>query len=94
VADGDALKPYLAERYERLTGGPDARERSFAIRRVLWKEVGMTLEQARALRWDKYEALVEGLVEAVGTDSDGTQLDLANTEGLTSAGFNVREFGG
>jgi hypothetical protein len=54
----------------------------------------MTLEQARALRWDKYEALVEGLVEAVGTDSDGTQLDLANTEGLTSAGFNVREIGG
>lgn len=94
MADGDALKPYLAERYERLTGGPDARERSFAIRRVLWQEVGMTLEQARALPWPEHDALMEGLVEMAGADTDGSQLDLGNTAGLTSAGFTVREVGG
>jgi hypothetical protein len=89
VADGDAVKPYLAERFERLTGGPDEREQSFAIRQRLWREIGMSLEALRALPWHEADAIMEQLLSLEG-EGARTQLE-ATGENLSGLGFTYEQ---
>lgn len=73
----------LAERYEQLTGGPDARERSFTIRRLLHRELGMTLEQVRALPWYEHDSIMDELLAEFGVGQEEASIDELRDSGFT-----------
>jgi hypothetical protein len=94
MADEQVRPPFLDQRYERLTGGPEQRARDYAMRRILHEHLGLTLEEFRALPWYVADSIEEGLIEEFSSEDEGgegTQIELGSTDQLAAAGITMRE---